>query len=95
MQLGLFGGAVEYRDMSDGLDQGGVEFPAHAGDEASALVPVGGVDADLEQLVMGQRQVDFLQHGFRESCCADDDDRLEIVSAGAQEALSFFGEFHD
>ena len=52
-------------------------------------------DAHLDEFVLQEREVDFVLHGGRQAVVADDDDRVEMVRAGAQfAALGGSERFH-
>ncbi len=65
------------------LDRRRVELVAHAGEHAFACAAVIDVDAYLDELMRGQRNVDFVHDGRREPLMADRDDRMQRMGTGA------------
>lgn len=68
------------------LDRRGVQFGADAHDKRLTLVAVVAEDADLDELVRQEVDVDLMQHRGREPVLADDDERVEVVGLCAKGA---------
>ena len=75
--------------VSDDLDdvQAG-KRPEPLGDH-EAIVGAVRVDLQLDQLVIGQRLLDLLDHGGRQAALADVNDRRQRVPVGAQRSPQF------
>ncbi len=58
-----------------------------------ALVARVAEHADLDQLVLQQRQVDLVQDRRRKAVLADGDERLQVVRLGAQFAATGGGQW--
>ena len=68
------------------LDRRGVQRVADSRQQRLAFAPVVAEDADLDQLMRGERVVDLAQHCRRESMLADAGDRVQVVRFGAEGA---------
>ena len=80
--------------MADRLYQFGMTGVADRRDQPPSGLAVGTAEAYLDQFVVFQREVDFPDHRLAQSRSADDDDRFEGMTALAQIAFLFFGEWH-
>ena len=81
--------------MADQLDLFGLALLGDLINELLALLAIRRVDPHLDQLVMGQRVVDFAQYVFTQPMLPDDDDRLEMMGALAQEFFLAAGQGHE
>ena len=68
------------------LDRRAVELAGNFGERGLAGAAVVAGDADLDEFVRKQGEVDFVQHGRCQAVLADDDDRIEVVRLCAQRA---------
>ena len=68
------------------LHRRGIHRRADALEQRVALGARIAEDADLDELVREQRDVDLMQHRRRQSVLPDEDDRMEMVRLGAQRA---------
>ena len=66
------------------LYRGSVEPQADLGEQCFAFVPLGAVDAYIDQLMGLEAAVDFGENGLAEALLADAGDGMQVVGAGAQ-----------
>jgi len=81
--------------MADRLYQFGMTGLTNRRDQPPFCLTVRAAEAYLHQLVVFQREVDFPDHRLVQPRISDDDDRLEGMTALAQIAFLFFGEWHN
>ena len=81
--------------MADQLHLFGLALCADLINELLALFTIRRIDPHLDQLVVGQRVVDFAQHVFAEPVLPDNDHRLEVMGALAQEFFLAAGQGHE
>lgn len=81
--------SVNHRRVSDSLDELGSCPAADIGDDRFAVLAVTGSDAQLHELVSGERDVDLGQHRFAQAARANDHHRIQMMCLGAQGALLF------
>jgi len=63
--------------------------PAQGVDEFLAVVPIVGCEADLDELVQVERNLELGEHGVADAGGADADHRMQMVGAGAQRTFVF------
>lgn len=62
-------------------------LPTELGLRLQKIVPVAVCDADLDEFMGGQLHLHLANKARRDAVCTDDDQRLFVVSEGAQVAL--------
>ena len=72
------------QQFAEVLDRRAGELAANSGKQRIALAPLIVEHADLDQLMRFERDIDFMQHGRRQSMRADRDDRAQMVRLGAK-----------
>ena len=68
------------------LDRRGAELVADAREHRVAILTGVARNADLDQFVRGEVDVDFVQDGGREPVLADADDGMKVMRLGAKRA---------
>lgn len=86
--------------MTDPLNQHRLGRRANRPDRGLARFAILGVDPDLDQFVMIERQQDFVQDRRRDAAVADDHDRLASMGQGFEMTFLRIGErehesYHD
>ncbi len=91
LQFGI--GPPEHQHLSQVLDGRAFHVRAYLFQHRLALVARIAEHADLDQLVLQQRQVDLVQDRRRKTMLADGDERLQVVRLGAQFAATGGGQW--
>jgi hypothetical protein len=81
--------SVYDRRVPDALYQLGVCPPANSVDQFPALLPVIGADAQLDQLVLVESDIELGEHSIAGAPGTDTHHRIQMVGPGAQSALLF------
>jgi hypothetical protein len=74
------------QQLAEVLDRGAAQRRADGAEHLFARGPVVAEDADLDELVRRERQVDLVQHRRREPVVTDADDGVQVVGFRAQRA---------
>lgn len=83
----LVAATIGDRHVADALHQGGIDPPQQIGEGVVARLPVLGGDLQLDQLVMGERQIHLGCQCIGHALGTDLDDRLQTVRKATQMAL--------
>jgi hypothetical protein len=81
-------GPPEDQELAEVLHRGGVQPFAERDEETLALVPIVGMDANLDQFVRLESDVDLVEDRGRDPGVADRDDRMERVGERAELAAA-------
>ena len=80
--------AAEQRsDMTDPLDEHRLGLRANGGDQRFAGQAIFGINPNLDQFMMVQRQQNFVQNRWRQTVIADNHHRLAMMSQGLEMTL--------
>lgn len=80
--------------VADALDTVSLGLFANGVDHSGTRLAIRSIDADFDQLVIGQGLFDLGQYGFGEAGIADNDNGTERMAEAAQMAFLTFVELH-
>ena len=89
MQVGIV--PPDDQQLSQVLDRRAFELAADSRQQRIALAAHVAEHADLDQLMRFERDIDFVQHGGRQSVRTYRDNGVQVVRLGAQRAALFGG----
>ena len=78
--------------MPNSLNECCVRCCAEFRNHGFARFAIGGIDSDLDQLVMIQRQQDFVRDRRRDAAVTNDHDRPAVMSQGFEMTFLWVGE---
>lgn len=93
-RLSFRAGAKDDEDLADMLHGVCGQRIADVTDQALTLAAVIAKNADLDEFVTLERQVDFFQHPGREAGLPDHDDRMQMMRTGPERAPLGGRKFH-
>jgi len=76
--------APDNEQLADVLNRGGAERGADLFEKGGAILPAVAIDADLDQFVGVEIDIDLLENGFGQAIFRNRDDRVQAMRAGAQ-----------
>ena len=93
-RIGFFRSLVNDRNIANRLHQCRLCLATRLGNDRPSLFPVRGGDPDLDEFMVSERPVDFLENTLGKAFAGDDDNRFQMMRDGF-EALFFGLAYHE